>query len=55
MIAGMARQKSELETLPGANRNTLKLRLRELAQEQRIAGYGKARATWYTLNPTPSA
>lgn len=40
---------AELERLTGANRNTLKVRLRELTQAHRIAKYGKARATWYTL------
>lgn len=33
----------------GANRNTLKLRLRELVDLGRIRKHGKARATWYTL------
>jgi Fic family protein len=40
---------SELERLTGANRNTLKLRLRELTQAQQISKHGQARATWYTL------
>lgn len=44
---------SQLETLTGANKNTLKLRLRELVKAQRLARHGKARATRYTLNPTP--
>jgi Fic family protein len=43
---------SELETLTGANRNTLKLRLRELAQARHIARHGRARATRYTLDPS---
>lgn len=33
----------------GANRNTLKVRLRELVSTGRIRKHGKARATWYTL------
>lgn len=33
----------------GANRNTLKLRLRELVASGRIRRHGKARATWYSL------
>ena len=33
----------------GANRNTLKKRLRELVDAQRIRQHGKARATWYSL------
>lgn len=33
----------------GANRNTVKLRLRELANAGKIRRHGKARATWYTL------
>jgi Fic family protein len=40
---------SELERLTGANRNTLKVRLRELIEANHIARHGKARATWYTL------
>lgn len=32
----------------GANRNTLKVRLRELVEAGRIKRHGKARATWYT-------
>ncbi len=43
---------SELEQLTGANKNTLKVRLRELTQSQLIARHGQARATWYTLNTT---
>lgn len=43
---------SELEKLTGANKNTLKVRLRELTQSQHIARHGHARATWYTLNTT---
>ena len=33
----------------GANRNTIKLRLRELVSAGKIRRHGKARATWYTL------
>jgi len=33
----------------GANRNTLKKRLRELVDAGRIRQHGKARATWYSL------
>ena len=33
----------------GANRNTIKLRLRELVEAGKIRRHGKARATWYTL------
>jgi Fic family protein len=40
---------SDLEQLTGANKNTLKVRLRELTEGQQISKYGKARATWYEL------
>lgn len=40
---------SELERLTGANKNTLKVRLRELRQAEQIAKHGQARATRYTL------
>lgn len=40
---------SELERLTGANRNTLKLRVRELTQAEQISKHGQGRATWYTL------
>ncbi len=40
---------AELADLTGANRNTLKVRLRELVQTGRIKRHGKARATWYSL------
>jgi Fic family protein len=40
---------SELERLTGANKNTLKVRLRELTQAGQIARHGRARATRYTL------
>jgi Fic family protein len=39
----------QIETLSGANRNTLKVRLRELVAVGRIRQHGKARATWYSL------
>lgn len=39
-----------LERLSEANRNTLKVRLRELTQAGRINKHGQARATWYALN-----
>ena len=41
---------SEMASLTRANRNTLKLRLRELVAAGRIKRLGKARATWYTIN-----
>lgn len=40
---------SDLERLTGANRNTLKVRLRELVEANHIARHGKARATNYTI------
>lgn len=40
---------AELTEITGANRNTLKVRLRELVESGRIRRYGKARATWYAL------
>lgn len=40
---------SELERLTGANKNTLKVRLRELTRAGQIAKRGQARATGYTL------
>jgi Fic family protein len=40
---------SELERLTEANRNTLKLRLRELVRGQQISKHGQGRATWYRL------
>lgn len=40
---------SDLERLTEANRNTLKLRLRELTQAEQISKHGQGRATWYTL------
>ena len=41
---------SDLERLTGGNKNTLKVRLRELISSRHIARQGKARATWYTLS-----
>jgi Fic family protein len=38
---------SQIEDLTKANRNTLKVRLRELVQSGHITRHGKARATWY--------
>jgi len=40
---------AQLAELTGANRNTLKVRLRELVGAGRIRRHGKARATWYSL------
>jgi Fic family protein len=40
---------AQLEESTGANRNTLKVRLRELVAQERIRQHGKARATWYSL------
>ena len=40
---------AELADNTGANRNTLKVRLRELVAAGRIRQHGKARATWYSL------
>ena len=42
---------SDLDRLTGANKNTLKVRLRELTEAQQISRHGKARATWYELGP----
>jgi Fic family protein len=39
---------AELTAITGANRNTIKLRLRELVSGGRIRQHGKARATWYS-------
>lgn len=38
---------SKIEELTGGNRNTIKVRLRELVNAGRITRHGKARATWY--------
>ena len=40
---------AEIETLTEANRNTLKVRLRELVRDNFIEQSGKARSTWYRL------
>ena len=40
---------SELAAATGANRNTLKVRLRELVDAKKIQRFGKARATWYSI------
>jgi Fic family protein len=42
---------AELERLTGANRNTLKVRLRELVEYRHVQRHGKGRATWYILSP----
>lgn len=46
---GERRTAAQLAQATGANKNTLKVRLRELVEAGRIKRYGKARATWYTL------
>ncbi|ADZ72017.1 Fic family protein [Polymorphum gilvum] len=40
---------AQLAEITGANRNTLKVRLRELVTTGRIRQHGRARATWYSL------
>jgi len=40
---------SELERLTGANKNTLKVRLRELTKDGQITKHGQARATRYSV------
>jgi DNA-binding IclR family transcriptional regulator len=40
---------AEIETLTKANRNTLKVRLRELVRDNFIEQQGKARSTLYSL------
>ncbi len=40
---------AQLASITGANRNTLKVRLRELVGDGRVRRHGKARATWYSL------
>lgn len=40
---------TQLVSITGANRNTLKVRLRELVITGRVRRRGKARATWYSL------
>ncbi len=43
------RTAGQLAQATGANKNTLKVRLRELVETGRIKRHGKARATWYTV------
>jgi Fic family protein len=40
---------AQLASITGANRNTLKVRLRELVADGHVQRRGKARATWYSL------
>jgi Fic family protein len=40
---------AQLQSITKANRNTLKVRLRELVRDGRVRQHGKARATWYSL------
>jgi Fic family protein len=40
---------AQLASITGANRNTLKVRLRELVADGRVRQHGRARATWYSL------
>lgn len=40
---------AQLASITNANRNTLKVRLRELVADGRVRQHGKARATWYSL------
>jgi Fic family protein len=40
---------AQLASITSANRNTLKVRLRELVSSGHIRQHGKARATWYSL------
>lgn len=44
---------AQLASITGANRNTLKVRLRELVADGRVRQHGKARATWYSLLSSP--
>jgi len=39
---------SEIVERTGANRNTVKVRMRELVSDGQLAQHGKARATWYS-------
>lgn len=41
---------SDIEEATGANKNTIKVRLRELVQEGHIVKHGQARSTWYARN-----
>jgi Fic family protein len=43
---------AELELLTKTNRNTLKVRLRDLVRDNFIEQNGKARSTWYSLKET---
>ncbi len=43
------RTAAQLAEATGANKNTLKVRLRDLVESGRIKRFGKARATWYSL------
>ena len=40
---------AQIVELSDANQNTLKVRLRELVNAERIRRHGKARAIWYSL------
>jgi Fic family protein len=40
---------AQLASITDGNRNTLKVRLRELVADGRVRRHGKARATWYSL------
>lgn len=40
---------AQMAAITGGNRNTLKIRLRELTRDGLIRRHGKARATWYSL------
>jgi DNA-binding IclR family transcriptional regulator len=40
---------AQLASITHANRNTLKVKLRELVSAGRVRQHGKARATWYSL------
>ena len=39
---------SDIEAITRANRNTIKVRLRELVTDGLLAKHGKAKGTWYT-------
>lgn len=41
---------SDIETLTGESRSTIKLRLNELVESKQLARYGKGRSTWYSLS-----
>ncbi len=40
---------AEIANQTGSNQNILKIRLRELVNEEYVNRHGKARATWYKL------